>query len=148
MHSRPPPKSSTTMIMYFECACMHVTGAGAKLDVRGGDRKRTALHRAAQAGSLECTEALLTTEAGRACLTIRDSPTGGFPLHSAAAYGTPGIVQAMLAAGAELNAEDDTGDPPIQASVGCIPRGGEGRLGWLVRSYSGVVVRVWLGCSD
>jgi ankyrin repeat protein len=67
----------------------------------------TPLHFAAAGGHQGAVEWLLTRGGARA-LDIADA-SGSTPLHLAAAYGHTPVVLALLAAGADVNAEDEAG---------------------------------------
>ena len=80
---------------------------------RGADADAGALHAAAAGGQLELVRLLL--DAG-ADVDRRDPDTGRAPLHAAVAAGAgrdvAGVVRALLAAGADVNATTTTGRAP------------------------------------
>jgi ankyrin repeat protein len=84
---------------------------------RGADVDGGALHAAAGAGQLELVRLLLSAGAD---VDRRDRDTGCVPLHAAVAAGTvgdaPGIVQALLNAGADVNATTTDGASALDLS--------------------------------
>ncbi len=57
--------------------------------------------------------AVRVPDRGRADANGADAETGETPLHRAAAFGTEGTIELLLAAGARVDARDMTGETPL-----------------------------------
>jgi ankyrin repeat protein len=92
--------------------CLLVTFAVRAQGVIG--QNELPIHEAARLGNRQATEQIL-----RATPAMRDAPTthGSTPLHLAAMNADPGPLQALLAAGANVNQRDKEGATPLHMAA-------------------------------
>jgi ankyrin repeat protein len=97
----------------------HLIGLGASLQFKDKSGYNV-LHYAALGRSLQCLQALLAQEG---CPKLSETTPGGLtPLHLAASLSEPELVQAMLAAGADVHAKTASGHTALHgaAEFGCL----------------------------
>jgi len=97
----------------------HLLGLGASLQFKD-ELGYNVLHFAAFGGSVQCLQALLAQDG---CPKLSETtPDGITPLHLAAALSEPGLVQAMLEAGADVHAKAASGHTALHgaAEYGCL----------------------------
>jgi ankyrin repeat protein len=84
---------------------------GAKLEARG-ELGKLPIHYAAEAGQVEVVKYLVERRDGAGQLRLRDT-VGRTPLHYAAYGGQPAVVTYLLDHGADIEAQDSSGETPL-----------------------------------
>lgn len=109
----------------FEPVVSDLVKAGAAIDI-ADDAGNTALHYAAQGGSIACLQSLLALDAhgapAAACkgLMAAKNVAGRTALHTACNHGQQAVVATLLKAGADASAPDKAGWTPLVRGVwGC-----------------------------